>query len=70
MSKKNDIRSFSLDQIKTFLTENKEASFRATQIWEWLWKKGVASFTEMNNLSLTLREKLDRHFFINTLKLF
>lgn len=42
-----------------------EPKFRAKQVYQWLWEKGVRSFEEMTNLSKTLREKLDQHFVIN-----
>lgn len=41
-----------------------EKAFRAKQIYEWLWKKGVLSFSEMTNLSKELREKLEERFCI------
>ena len=46
-----------------------EKGFRAKQVYEWLWKKNAASFDEMSNLSLPLREKLNNHFFIDKIKL-
>jgi 23S rRNA (adenine2503-C2)-methyltransferase len=39
-----------------------EKSFRAKQIFEWLYKKGVADFSGMSNLSASLRQKLEEHF--------
>ena len=35
-----------------------EPAFRARQIWEWLWRKGVGSFADMTNLSKGFRAKL------------
>lgn len=67
-SKKN-IRSFSLEEIKSALTEMGEKSFRAKQIHEWLWQKNAGSFEEMSNLGKTLREKLDHHFLIERIEL-
>ncbi|WP_026461957.1 23S rRNA (adenine(2503)-C(2))-methyltransferase RlmN [Adhaeribacter aquaticus] len=62
---KKDIRKFSLDELKTWFVENGEKPFRAKQVYEWLWKHAAQSFTEMNNVSLALREKLDQNFAIN-----
>ena len=42
-----------------------EPSFRARQVYEWLWQKTAHSFDEMTNLSKSLREKLKQHFVIN-----
>lgn len=62
---KKDIRKLSLEELKTWFVENGEKPFRAKQVYEWLWKHAAASFTQMNNVSLPLREKLDTHFIIN-----
>ena len=46
-----------------------EKSFRAKQIFEWLWKKNVATFEEMSNLGKELRTKLESHYFIDHIKI-
>lgn len=62
---KKDIRSYSLENLKTLFTEMGEQAFRAKQVYEWLWKKSARSFEEMTNLSKDLREKLNHNFAIN-----
>ena len=57
-----DIRKISTDELSLFLTEAGEKRFRIKQIEWWLWQKGVHSFDEMKNLSLSLREKLNSQF--------
>lgn len=39
-----------------------EKSFRAKQVWQWLYFRGVKSFDEMTNLSKELRQKLANRF--------
>jgi 23S rRNA (adenine2503-C2)-methyltransferase len=63
----NDFRSLNLDDIKSYLENAGEKSFRAKQIHEWLWQKGAGSFDEMTNLSKELREKLKEDFVIHSL---
>ncbi len=63
---KHDIRHLSNKQLKAALVELKEKAFRAKQINEWLWQKGVTSFEEMTNLSKDLRNKLEENFFIKS----
>jgi 23S rRNA (adenine2503-C2)-methyltransferase len=46
-----------------------EKSFRAKQVFEWLWKKNAHTFEEMTNLGIGLREKLDNLFFIDNITL-
>jgi 23S rRNA (adenine2503-C2)-methyltransferase len=59
---KRDIRKFSTEQLKSWLSENGEQGFRAKQIEEWLWKKSARSFSEMSNLSLKTRTLLEESF--------
>lgn len=65
MNTKKDIRALSLDELKTIFTENGDKTFRAKQVYEWLWKKSARTFDEMTNLSKTTRELLNTHFLIN-----
>lgn len=46
-----------------------EKSFRAEQIWHWLYAQGVTNFSQMNNLSTSLQEKLNKHFTISRQKI-
>lgn len=57
-----DIRDITVDELKNFLVQTGEKSFRAKQINEWLWKKGVGSFDEMNNIGKAIQEKLKEVF--------
>lgn len=67
--KKQNIRSFSKEALIEQLEALGEKSFRAKQIYEWLWKKNARSFSEMTNLSSSLRERLDESFYIDTITL-
>lgn len=64
---KKDIRALSLEELIKELAAVNEKSFRAKQIYEWLWKKSARSFDEMTNLSLALRNQLKEHFTINAI---
>src|SRR5476651_1857770 len=66
---KTDIRSLSLDTLQMEFAALGEKSFRAKQVYEWLWKKSCFSFAEMSNLSKELRQKLDELFVINSVKI-
>ncbi len=46
-----------------------EKEFRATQVFEWLYRQNVQSFDQMNNLSMALREKLADFYDIGPLKI-
>ncbi len=65
---KTDIRKYSKDELLTFVTSIKEPKFRADQIYNWLWQKGVTSFEEMTNLSISLRSILKDQFLLLPIK--
>lgn len=46
-----------------------EKSFRAQQVWEWLWQKHAFSFDDMTNISKDLRAKLSERFSFPSLKI-
>jgi 23S rRNA (adenine2503-C2)-methyltransferase len=66
---KIDIRSLSLNALQEHFIRMEEKSFRAKQVYEWLWKKSCFSFNEMSNISKELRTKLDENFVINNVKI-
>lgn len=66
---KKDIRQLSKAELEAVFAELGEPRFRAKQVHEWLWQKGVHSFEAMTNLSKALREKLAEQFAINAITL-
>lgn len=62
------VYNYSFDQLVEFLESIGEKKFRATQIFEWLYRFRVSSFDEMTNLSLKTIEKLKEHLFIDELE--
>ena len=68
-SDKIDIRSLSLEALYEHFTKMDEKSYRAKQVYEWLWEKSCFSFDDMSNISKELRKKLDENFIINNVKI-
>ena len=64
---KISIRDLSLEQLTEQIVALGEPSFRAKQIYEWLWKKSAVQFSEMLNLSKSLREQLESRYAINAI---
>lgn len=62
-----NIREASLQDITTFLTTHGEKAFRAKQIWQWIWQRGVNDFQEMSNLSKPIREILENAWYFDKL---
>lgn len=63
-----NLRQLSLPEIEELLKSWGEPKFRATQVYEWLWKKFAGDINDMTNLSKQLREKLAQEFFIPKVK--
>ena len=68
MSKK-DIRSLSLDQIKSFFLENGYKEYRGDQVYSWLWEKSAINFQQMTNLPKSIRAILEDSFIVNHIML-
>ena len=59
-----NIKNYDLNDLKEELINIGEKSFRAEQIFKWLYQEKVRSFDDMTNLSLELREKLKQNYTI------
>lgn len=57
----------SLSDVEAAVLAMGEKKFRAKQVYEWLWKKGARSFSEMTNLSKPFREELEKHYAIHAI---
>lgn len=57
-----NIKDYDLNELKQEFVEMGEKPFRAEQVFKWLYEAKVASFDEMTNLSLELREKLKQNY--------
>jgi 23S rRNA (adenine2503-C2)-methyltransferase len=58
MSKLIALLDLSLDELQNLLQSWGEPTYRAKQVWSWLYQKLAASFDEMSELPKALREKL------------
>ncbi len=65
---KVNIKDLTLTEFAASLEEFAQPSYRAQQIWQWLFQKGATSFAEMTNLSAPLRRQLDDVFEISRLR--
>ena len=60
---KPEIKNLTLPELEAALKELGEPKFRAKQVYTWL-HRGVGDFSEMTNLSLSLREKLSERWLL------
>jgi 23S rRNA (adenine2503-C2)-methyltransferase len=64
---KESIYGLTFDQLTAWLMERGHKVFRASQVWDWLYKKRVKDFSEMTNVNKDCIELLKENFVIETL---
>ena len=64
-----NIYNFNITELENYFIENNDKKFRATQVFEWLYKKRIHSFDEMTNLKKEVIEHLKECFTIDTIKI-
>ena len=55
---KTVLKGMNLDEIAKWCNELDHSSFRATQIYQWMYKHGVSDVKNMNNISKKLRDTI------------
>ena len=65
----NNIKNYSLEELKNEFENLQEKPYRAEQVYDWIYQKRIENFDEMTNLSLDLREKLKTNFELNSFKI-
>lgn len=64
---KKSLYGLTLAQLTEWVLEQGQLKFRAEQIWDWLYKKRVTSFADMNNINKECIALLQEHFELWTL---
>src|SRR5699024_1905371 len=64
---KKSIYNLTFAQLTDWLMEHGEQKFRAAQVWDWLYKKRVTSFDEMNNVNTRCLQLLEEHFILRSM---
>ena len=64
-----NIYDYSIEQLEQYFLGKGEKKFKATQVFEWLYRKRVTSFEKMTNLKKDLITALKNDFIINNLKI-
>ena len=63
------IYSITKKKLEEHFTNKGDKKFRATQVFEWVYRKGASSFDEMSNISKDVIEDLKKDFYFNNLKI-
>ena len=64
-----NIYGYTLSRLENYFLEKNDKKFKATQIYEWLYKKRVNSFEEMTNIKKEVIEELKQDFNMNKLQI-
>lgn len=64
-----NVRHLNLDELKAYFESIGEKSFRAKQVYEWIWQKHALRFDDMSNLSKELRIRLSEDFILPALRI-
>ena len=60
-----DILGLDQDGLSEAIKNEGLPSFRAKQIWRWVWRHGITEFADMTDLSKPVREKLSEKFTVS-----
>lgn len=63
------IYSVTKKDLEDYFTSHNDKKYRATQIYEWLYRKKVKSFDEMTNINKSTIELLKKDFYFNNLEI-
>jgi len=64
-----DLIGLSKEELAEEMASIGEKPFRAKQLWQWIYFHGARDFSQMSNLSKTLRDKLQQNYFISRPKI-
>ena len=58
-----NLLDYTLEELQAWMKDNGEGSFRAKQVFSWIYKE-TFEFNEMKNLPISLQEKLNNNFIV------
>ena len=53
---------YKLEDLEELMISLGQKKYRATQIFKWIYERGVTNFDEMSDISLSFREVLNNEF--------
>lgn len=65
-----NLYSYSLNKLEDKMVIVGQKKFRATQLFKWIYEKGVTNFDEMSDISLSFRETLKKEYCLEIPKIF
>ena len=65
---KENIYNSSFEELKSFFIKSNEKTFRADQLWNWLYVKGINEFSGLNNISKNVINKINERYYFSKFK--
>lgn len=65
----DDLKNFNSDELKEIIKNFGFEQYRAKQVYEWIYRKGVMAIDEMKNLPENLRQKLKQNYTLSSLEI-
>jgi 23S rRNA (adenine2503-C2)-methyltransferase len=66
-AQKINIRNLTIGELENLILDSGEKKFRAKQITDWIWNKGVTSFEAMKNIPKSTRNYMEEKTFIDSI---
>ena len=66
---KTSLIGYTIDELTKLLESLGEKKYRAKQIFEWIYKKNARVFDDMTNLSISLRDTLNKYYTLRTFEM-
>ena len=65
---KKSLKGLTLEELRNYFISIDEPTFRAEQVFKWMYGDLVDDFNEMNNIPKSLRKRLSEEFILDTLR--
>ncbi|MDD2489791.1 MAG: 23S rRNA (adenine(2503)-C(2))-methyltransferase RlmN [Bacilli bacterium] len=65
----NNIYNLTKNDLEQYFIDNGYPKFRATQIYEWIYKKRITNFDAINNIKTEIIEKLKQDFYFDIIEI-
>ena len=65
---RKNIYNTSLEELKSFFIDLDEKAFRAEQLWNWLYVKGIDKLSGLNNISKNIINKINEQYYLSQFK--
>ena len=65
---RESIYNLSFAELKSFFIDLDEKAFRAEQLWNWLYVKGISELSGLNNISKYVINKINEQYYLSHLK--